>query len=509
MTESHGLARETRLLDAIQQAVIATDLTGKVTYWNDYATQLFGWTAAEAIGEPILRLTPTETSKADAAEIMSRLSRGEHWAGDFPVQRRDGSTFTAFVVNSPILDDDRTLIGVVGVSTDVTATRELELQLRQAQKMEAVGRLAGGVAHDFNNLLTIILGNIEEVASMAATTPDQQRGLDEAQRAAERAADLTNQLLSFSRQQPLHPQPVDVAASVRAIEPMLRRLISADIHIQLQIDEAPMAVLMDPSQLDQLLINLAVNARDAMPHGGRLLIAIEPLADVSPFAPRTRAGAAVAITVSDSGHGIAADVLPHLFEPFFSTKQVGAGTGLGLATVHGIVQRVGGVISVDNLHTGGASFRVVLPRIHGEATPRSNPAQFAPLPLSTGATILLVEDEPTLRRLVERILRGAGYSVLSCGDGQEALTYAERYGQAIDLVVSDIVMPNMNGVVLADALRILRPGIRVLFMTGYAPEDVIHNEDIRETHDVLRKPFTAQELLAAVSRAMGIMVRSR
>lgn len=497
----------------MQQAVIATDLTGRITFWNEYATRLFGWTAAEAIGEQILRLTPTETSKAAAVEIMQRLARGEPWAGDFPVQRRDGSTFTAFVVNSPIFDDDHTLIGVVGVSTDVTTTRELETQLSQAQKMEAVGRLAGGVAHDFNNLLTIILGNLEEMAGTSSTTLEQQRRLDEAKRAAQRAADLTSQLLSFSRQQPLHPQPIDVSAAVRAIEPMLRRLISADIHIQLQIDDAPMTVLIDPSQLDQLIINLAVNARDAMPNGGRLAITIEPLADVSPFAPRTGDGAAVAITVTDSGHGISADVFPHLFEPFFSTKQVGAGTGLGLATVHGIVQRVGGVISVDNLHTGGASFRVVMPRIHGETTPRSMPVAMPPVAMppandSAGATILLVEDEPTLRRLVERILRGAGFSVLSCGDGQEALTYAERYGQAIDLVVTDIVMPNMNGVVLAAALRILRPDIRVLFMTGYAPEEVIHSEDIRDTHDILRKPFTALELAAAVSRALGVTLSS-
>jgi PAS domain S-box-containing protein len=504
MSESPRLPTEARLLDAIQQAVIATDLQGRVTYWNAWATHLFGWTAEEAIGQDILRLTPTDTSQAAAEELMARLTRGDHWAGDFPVRRKDGSKFTAFVVNSPILDADRNLLGVVGVSTDVSATRELEAQLRQAQKMEAVGRLAGGVAHDFNNLLTVILGNIEEVSADTATTAVQRARLDEARRAAQRAADLTGQLLSFSRKQALHPQPVDVPAALRAIEPMLRRLISEDIGIRLDIADYPMSVLIDPAQLDQLIINLAVNARDAMPRGGQLTITLEPLEDVSPFAPHASDGSAVALTVTDTGHGIAADILPHLFEPFLSTKQIG--TGLGLATVHGIVQSVGGVIAVDNLHSGGASFRIVMPRIHGDAV---EPARSTPVVNamdSAGTTILLVEDEPTLRRLVERILRSAGFTVLACGDGQQALTYAERYGRAIDLVVTDIVMPNMNGVVLAASLRILRPGIRVLLMTGYAPEDVISSEDVRANHDLLRKPFSTQELLSAVSRVLGVKI---
>ena len=490
---------EARLVDAVQQAVIATDVAGRVIFWNAYAERLFGWSAGEALGRSIVDLTPHESTRDEAIAIMERLRSGQSWAGEFQVRRKDGSTFVAFVVNSPLLDSSGTLMGIVGVSTDVSEQRALEAQLRQATKMEAVGRLAGGVAHDFNNLLTVILGNVD-VLLRQTDAPRAVDSLNEVRDAAARAAGLTRQLLAFSRKQCIGPTVLDIHASLHALSPMLQRLIGEDIDIALEAGSAPALSVLDPGQLDQLVMNLALNARDAMPRGGTLRISLEPVARASTCAPRDERGELLRLSVTDTGPGIPPEHLPHIFEPFFTTK-TGKGTGLGLATVYGIVQQAGGSIEVES-GARGTTFHVFLPRTTAPITQTAEPPPppvDAPL---TGQTILLAEDERAVRALARGVLSTAGFDVLVAENAESALALAQAPERRIDLLVTDIVMPGMSGVALAERIRAIRPDTAVLFMTGYSNDDLLRRGTAMTQARLLDKPFLPADLLAAVHSAL-------
>ncbi|MBL8970417.1 MAG: response regulator [Myxococcales bacterium] len=490
---------EAKLLDAVQQAVIATDTRGSVIFWNEYARSLFGWTSAEALGRSIIELTPHESSRDEAAAIMERLARGQSWAGEFPVRRKDGTTFIAFVVNSPILDESGALQGVVGVSTDVSERRVLESRLRQATKMEAVGRLAGGVAHDFNNILTVILGNTSTLLA-ASADPHERELLREVEDASLRAASLTRQLLTFSRREFVRPLIIDVSAALTAMTPMLRRLIAEDIAIELQIAPASLRTVLDAGQLDQLVLNLAVNARDAMVGGGRLSFVLDSVETPLPRSPTHAEGRWLRLCVSDTGTGIAPEAVAHVFEPFFTSKPAGLGTGLGLATVHGIVTQAGGSIDVDS-SPAGTTFHIFLPRTSELEASRRTPLR--PPADGGGRTILLTEDEPQLRVLLRRTLHSVGYHVLLADNGQHAMEVAKQHQGTIDLLLTDIVMPGINGVVLAEHIRTLHPTVAVLLMTGYSESHVLDRGARLEGVSILHKPFLPNELLAAVTAAMG------
>ncbi|BCS34106.1 hypothetical protein TBR22_A33350 [Luteitalea sp. TBR-22] len=490
---------ESRLIDAVQQAVIATDLQGRVIYWNLYAERLFGWTRAEALGRPIVELTPHETSRAEAAAIMARLARGESWAGEFPVQRRDGSAFTTFVVDSPILDADGQLVGVVGVSTDVSEVRALEAQLRQAQKMEAVGRLAGGIAHDFNNLLTVILGNLELVLQGGRSEPADGRALSGAREAAVRAAQLTKQMLAFSRRQPLRPRVLDLSTALTALEPMLRRLIPENVEIEVRIDGDALRVVIDPGQFDQLVLNLVVNARDAMPGGGRLRMHLRPCPDAHEAAAAPR----VCLTVADTGSGIPAEVLPHIFEPFFTTKEPGSGTGLGLATVYAVVEQAGGQVDVESRLGEGTSFSVVLPQAVAPPDQVRLDSAMA-LGMHTRAGVLVVEDDLRLRELIVRVLTDAGFRVLEAASGGQALESLTREPESIDVLLTDLVMPGLDGVGLAERVAAMRPQLPVIVMTGHAAPALIERARSHSPFRIVEKPFGPAEIVQAVRRALGV-----
>jgi two-component system, cell cycle sensor histidine kinase and response regulator CckA len=491
---------EAKLLDAVQQAVIATDMGGRVIFWNEYARNLFGWTSEEALGRSIVELTPHESSRDEAAAIMERLMGGQSWAGEFPVRRKDGTSFIAFVVNSPILDESGALQGIVGVSTDVSERRALDSRLRQASKMEAVGRLAGGVAHDFNNVLTVILGNTSTLLD-SSTDPLVQELLREVEDASLRAASLTRQLLTFSRKEFVRPSIIDVSAALKAMTPMLRRLIAEDIDIELKTSPAPLRTVLDAGQLDQLVLNLAVNARDAMVGGGRLTFSLESVEAPLPTSPAHDEGRWVRLRVRDTGTGISPEAMPHLFEPFFTTKPAGSGSGLGLATVHGIVSQAGGSIDVDS-SPAGTTFHVFLPRTSEQEAPRRTPPR--PMAQGGGRTILLTEDEPQLRAMLSRTLHRAGYRVLLVEHGQEAITLAHQHQGNIDLLLTDIVMPGINGVALAEHIRALYPSIAVLLMTGYSESHVLERGARLEGVSILQKPFLQTDMLAAVTAALGL-----
>jgi PAS domain S-box-containing protein len=385
------------------------------------------------------------------------------------------------------------------LARDVTEQRRLEAQLRQAQKMEAVGRLAGGIAHDFNNLLTAILGSAQLALREVEPTHVIREDLEEIRRAGLRAADLTRQLLAYSRRQVVAPKVIDLNEAVRNLDSMLRRLIREDIELVLTLAPTPLAVRSDPGQIEQVVLNLVVNARDAMPQGGRIAVRTESVLldsqqpNNSPPAPP---GPYVHLAVTDTGTGLSPEAHAHLFEPFFTTKELGKGTGLGLATVYGIVKQNSGFIYVDSEPGHGTTVRIYLPPAVGPIPADQQVAAVSPG--GGSETILLVEDEAAVRQFARRALEASGYKVLVAPDGVEALAVAERHAAPIHVLLTDVVMPVMAGPELARRLAERRPTLRVLFCSGYT-DDATVLDGVREAGTpFLQKPFTPEDLIQKV-----------
>ena len=393
---------------------------------------------------------------------------------------------------------------IVGISIDITERRELEEQLRQSQKIEAVGQLAGGIAHDFNNLLTVIQTNVEFLREGVSPGSDDHETLQEVITASKRAASLTRQLLAFSRKQLMQPRVLDLNAVVSGLAPMLRRLIGEDIAVSLSLAPDAPAVLADPGQIEQVLVNLAVNARDAMPRGGTLTIgtAAAELSEADAEGrPGLLAGRYARLTVSDTGTGIDPAIQPRVFEPFFTTKEAGKGTGLGLSTVYGIVKQSGGYIWLDSIPGRGATFTIYLP--HAQATSIELPAAPGSGTLPSGSeTLLLAEDEEAVRRLGRRILERQGYRILEAVDGVQALEVAAAHEGRIHGLVTDVVMPRMGGRELAERMTAARPGIAILFLSGYTNDEILRRGLIDPNVAFLQKPFTSGALVTAVRRVL-------
>ncbi len=397
---------------------------------------------------------------------------------------------------------------------EVTERRELEERLRQAQKLEAIGRLAGGVAHDFNNMLTAIGGYNTLALERAPDGSPLRADLDEIRKATERAALLTRQLLAFSRKQILQPELLNLNAVILELEAMLRPLIGEDIVLTTSLDPALGPIEADPGQLQQVLMNLVVNARDAMPAGGALVIETAN-AEIGDDDATIAAGRYVSLTVRDSGHGIDAATLEQIFEPFFTTKEVGKGTGLGLATVYGIVKQSGGYVVVESEPDRGTAFTVYLPRDaeartrpDGDEPPAEAPLteqepepEPAPVAPAAAETVLLVEDEEVVRRLVRQVLEGAGYRVLEAADGGEAIELA-RDGH-VDLLLTDLVMPKLGGREVAAELRRALPDLKVIYMSGYADGGILENGLLQPGTELLEKPFAFADLTGRVRRVLA------
>jgi signal transduction histidine kinase/FixJ family two-component response regulator len=396
-------------------------------------------------------------------------------------------------------------VGRVWSFRDVTGRLQLEDQLRQSQKMEAIGSLAGGVAHDFNNLLMVITGHAEFLLEELGVSRTESPNVDEILQAASRAAELTHQLLAFSRKQILQPVVLDLNAVVVGLEPMLRRLIGEDIQTISVLSPDLSAVTADRGQMEQALVNLAVNARDAMPNGGRLIFETRNVRagdESEPVRSGTLpAGEYVLLSVRDNGRGVPRDLQSRIFEPFFTTKAAGKGTGLGLATVYGIVQQSGGFISLDSESGAGATFRIYLPAARG--TPETAEVHPRRRPVSAGTeTILLAEDEGSVREFVRRILERQGYSVLCASCGREAIAVAAAAGRRIDLILTDVVMPHMGGRELVESLRQQHPDARVLYMSGYTNDEIVRGGVLQTDTSFLQKPFDGTELALAVRDAL-------
>ncbi|MDP9201490.1 MAG: PAS domain S-box protein [Gemmatimonadota bacterium] len=496
---------QAQLLNAVQQAVVATDPEGMVIFWNKFAELLYGWTAEEAVGQSIQELTPSPFLREHGAEIVERGAAGEAWTGELMVQGKSGKAFPALLTTSPVRDERGKVLGFVQVSIDLTERRNLEEQFRQSQKMDAVGRLAGGIAHDFNNLLTVIRLNTEIIMEGFDPTDPRSEDVKQIRSAAERASALTRQLLAFSRKQILQPRVLDMNSVVGSVEPMLRRLIGEDITITSNCS-ARGYVVADPGQLEQVLVNLVVNARDAMPQGGRITIETQNVEldehYTSEHAPVV-AGRYVVLAVGDTGVGMSRDTREHAFDPFFTTKEAGKGTGLGLATVYGIVKQSGGYVWIYSEPALGTTLKIYFPEVSAAAAFTTSENQPASNETKRGSeTILLVEDESAVRGLTLRILEKQGYRVIAAQHGREAMDIASREEGRIDLVLTDIVMPGMNGRGLVERLSGIRPRIKSLYMSGYTDDDIIRRGFIEPSRSFLQKPFTSDSLLQTVRKVL-------
>jgi nitrogen-specific signal transduction histidine kinase len=386
---------------------------------------------------------------------------------------------------------------------DISERKWLETQLVQAQKMESIGRLAGGVAHDFNNLLTAIIGYTELAREMLSQEDAARACLENVVKAAERAANLTRQLLAFARRQVIEPRVIQINDLIQDIDEILHRLIGETIELTLRLAPEAGAVRVDPGQFSQVLMNLAVNARDAMPGGGKLIIETETLVLGEAYARHhvgLTPGPYVMVAVSDTGAGIDPAILPHIFEPFYTTKETGKGTGLGLATVYGIVAQSGGHIWIYSEPEYGTTVKIYLPRV--DDAPTALPGEFTDESLCGTETILLVEDELLVRDIAAKTLRGQGYTVLEAANGKEALAVAEGYPGILHLLVTDVVMPQMGGRELAENLHARRPDLRILYTSGYTDDIIVHHAVLEEGQPFLQKPFTPVALARKVREAL-------
>ncbi len=633
VTENHErvarLEAQAHMLASIGEAVIVIDPQGLITYWNAAAERLYGWTAEEALGKPVCELTPSPESKLHAEAIMTCLARGESWSGEFSLQRKDGSSFDAMVLDTPIISSDGKVEAIIGVSSDITARKQAEremsdlamklttainagrvglwdwdlstnqvtystewkrqigyadneiaddfeewrsrvhpddlrptldriqafltkpciglttefrlrhkdssyrwilaqstgeiqgdgklqgvvgshidvtdlhraeeerlalaAQLQQAQKMDSIGRLAGGVAHDFNNKLSIILG-FAEIAMMKMPSSDPSyRRLQEIRRAGESAADLTRQLLAFARKQTIAPRVLDPNDLIAGMLKMLGRLIGEDIELLWKPAHRVRAVKIDPGQVDQILANLVVNARDAIHDVGTITIETANVtldAAICALHPESEPGDYVMIAVSDTGIGMGEATLCQIFEPFFTTKPLGKGTGLGLSTVYGVVRQNHGAIDVVSHVGAGTTFKIYLPCPPSAEVAAIVARTTGEIPTGT-ETILLVEDEPALLDMVCSMLLDAGYTVLAAGTPEQALELARQHGTTIDLLLTDVVMPSMNGRDLHDQLTTELPSLPCIFMSGYTADVIADRGVLEDNVHFVQKPFTA------------------
>ncbi len=458
---------------------------------------------AELLQVPLRDLLSPEDPKN--RDMLRAFIRSGFRLADAESHERDREGHPKVFLNNLVGIIDRGhLVRAWGTQRDITVQRQLEEEARQSRKLETAGRLAGGIAHDFNNLLTAILGTSEMLLSGLPPGSPERDDVEEIKRAATRAAGLTRQLLAFSRRQVLQPRILDLNQLVHGVETMLRRLIGEHITLGTRMAEDLWRVRADPGQLEQVIVNLCVNARDAMPTGGSLTVETRnlhfPGATHGPEAIMP-AGPYVRLTVTDTGTGMEPQTLGHIFEPFFTTKEPGRGTGLGLATVYGIVKQSGGFIFVDTARGQGSRFRIYLPRVEGAVEGPEPQAEATP-PRATG-TILLVEDEEAVRRLARRVLEEVGYRVLEAADGPEALRLAERWDDAIDLVVTDVIMPGMSGQELSARLREQRPWLRILYVSGYTDDAILQHGTLLPNTSFLQKPFTPAGLAQRVREAIG------
>ena len=501
-------AEREQLLAAIEQSgeiVVITNAKGSIQYVNRAFEKVTGYSREEVLGQNPRILKSGEQDESFYRQLWETISGGDTFQGKMINKRKDGRIYTEDATISPVFDIGGQIVNYVAAKRDITAQLQLQAQLIQAQKMESVGRLAGGVAHDFNNLLSVILGYTEMALDQIDPSDPLHGDLQEILNAGRRSADITQQLLAFARKQTIVPKVLDLNEVVGSMLKMLQRLIGEDISLSWMPGSILGQVKIDPSQLDQLLANLCVNSRDAITGVGKLIIATKMAHLDETYCANNKGsypGDYVHLVVCDDGCGMEKETLDKVFEPFFTTKGIGKGTGLGLATVYGIVKQNNGFINVQSEPGLGTTFNIYLPVHIAEAGDIQEKAA-TEIELSHGETVLIVEDEIAVLELTKIMLARLGYTVLIAGTPGEALLLVEEYGDKIHLLITDVVMPEMNGRDLARQLKIITPGIKTLFMSGYTSDIIAHRGILDEGVDFIKKPFSSRDLATKVREVLG------
>jgi PAS domain S-box-containing protein len=491
-------------LQAAANAIAISTADSTVVWVNDAFTANTGYSAAEAIGRQARDLVrPRTFDPAVYEQLWSTVREGRVWQGEIQQRRKDESTYVADLTVTPLRDANGAITHLIAVEQDITDRLRLEAQVRQAQKMESVGRLAGGVAHDFNNMLSVIIGNTELALMHPAIDAEMRADLEQVRRAANRSADLTRQLLTFARKQDVRARAIDLNAAVEQSLTMLRRMIGEHVQFTWQPAVTVWPISIDPAQLDQVLANLCVNARDAIGDLGQVTITTaNRTLDEAWCAqrPGARPGEFVMLSVSDTGCGMPPDVLSEIFEPFFTTKPIGEGTGLGLATVYGVVTQHNGFITVSSTVGVGSTFEMYWPR-HAGAPASPTEAKLDDR-RSHGETILVVEDEPMVLEFAVRALRTYGYAVLAAASANEAIALVHSHVGQIQLIVSDVVMPMMSGPELAGILNTVQPRAAVLYMSGFSRSSAGGHRLIGDGATYISKPFSPEQLATKVREVL-------
>jgi PAS domain S-box-containing protein len=495
-----------KLSSAVEQspAIVAiTDIKGNLEYVNPKFSRLTGYTLEEVIGKNPRILQSGETPEDDYKRLWAATSKGLEWRGTFCNKKKNGELYWEEAAISPIRDNKGKITHYLKVAEDITERKKLEDQLVQAQKLEAVGRLAGGVAHDFNNLLTVISGYSELVLAGLSQQDPLRKDVYEIKKAGERAALLTEQLLAFSRKKLLQPKVFDLNRVIKHLLKMVKRLIGEDIEIITFLDNDLVRIKADPGQIEQVIVNIAVNARDAMPEGGKLTIETANVYLDKSFVilhPELKQGLYITLSVSDTGTGMDRETLDHIFDPFYTTKEQGKGTGLGLSMAYGIITQSGGAILTESKPGQGTVFKIYLPGL-AESKSLTQQEEKKAISFAKGTElILLVEDEDAVRRLTATLLIKHGYSVIEAINGEEALKIIKESRCRVDMLITDVVMPKMSGNEVAEKMRAISPELKVLFISGYTDNVIGGHKILEEGADFLAKPYSSEQLLTRVRR---------
>ncbi len=499
-------SRLASIIDSSEDAILSKDLKGIITSWNRGAERMYGYKPEEVIGKSISILTPSDRPD-EITEILNKIKRGEVIEHYESVRvTKDGRQLNVSISVSPLVNAIGEIVGASAIARDITAQKHAESQLRQSQKMEAIGRLAGGVAHDFNNILAIINACTEFLRDRLDPAAEPTTYVENIRKATDRGASLTRQLLTFSRTPAIKTQILDLNDRLKEISKLLVPLLGDDVEVRI-VSRSPSAIIeADPGQLDQIVVNLAVNARDAMPNGGSFFLETSTLIVDDDFAEQHQSmtrGKYVLLCASDTGIGMDEATSSRIFEPFFTTKEIGKGTGLGLSTVYGIVKQNGGHLFVYSEPGHGTTFKIYLPSAEDKVgLPAQSPEETV-RPSRPGSTILLVEDDEIMRSLTRRLLEEHGYRVFEATDGKSALDWVQANSESIDLLLTDVVMRNMSGAELAENLQESHPNLKVIYMSGYTGELMANRNMLKPGLTLLEKPFTRTALLNLVHSKVG------
>ena len=506
----HTLRQLAAIVESSEDAIIGEDLDGVIRSWNPGAEQMYGYTSAEVLAKSARILLPPGSVDEVAANVH-RASEGESTNYDTVRMRKDGKHIKVALTVSPIRDSNGAVVGASTIARDITERWRLEQQLHQSQKMEAVGRLAGGVAHDFNNLLGVIVGYAYLVHTSGSSSDQIRNAGQQIIDAAEKAGALTRQLLAFGCKQIMIPQVIDVGEITAGLGKMIPRVLGEDVDVRILQGEGLKHVKADPSQLEQIIMNLVVNARDAMPNGGKLTIETSNVYfdEAEALHHSVTAGDYILLAVSDTGEGMSDETRAHIFEPFFTTKEVGKGTGLGLATVYGIVSQSHGHIWVYSELGHGTTFKIYLPATTAPVATAPQMAHRQELTVCGTETLLLVEDQGPLRELLTQVLRDKGYKVLSANGGPDALQQMAKQDSPVHLLITDVIMSEMRGDKVAEALTGRYPNMRVIYMSGHTDNALIHNGSLPDDIVFLQKPFTPDAMLRLIREVLDKAANSQ